>query len=173
VRFAAHPALYRVVAEVLRPDVALSQGSESTIAAGRLGGRRGFTKLVDGYLNAWHRDHPESGCGVAGIAADVSRADGSARAAYTHQVRECLSVLAGLIDNADRQVGEHEAVFTLSVLVGAISMARAVDNPDLSQQILTNAAVALKSASRSSGLSSMPARFRQHPDRRRTCTQCE
>jgi len=58
-------------------------------------------------------------------------------------VREGLSVLAGLIDNADRQVGEREAVFTLSVLVGAISMARTVDNPDLSQQILTNAAAAL------------------------------
>ena len=59
-------------------------------------------------------------------------------------MRECLSVLAGLIDNADRQVGEREAVFTPSVLVGAISMARTVDNPDLSQQILTNAAAALK-----------------------------
>jgi hypothetical protein len=30
------------------------------------------------------------------------------------------------------------------VLVGAISMARAVDDPDLSEQILTNAAIALK-----------------------------
>jgi hypothetical protein len=32
----------------------------------------------------------------------------------------------------------------LSVLVGAISMARAVDDPDLSERILTNAAAALK-----------------------------
>jgi len=123
---------------------ALSQGSTWTMASGRLGGRRGFTKLVDGYLSAWHRDHPESGCGVAGIAADVARADGAARAAYAHQVQECLGVIADLIDNADREVGERQAVLTLSVLVGAISMARAVDDPDLSQQILTNAAAALK-----------------------------
>ena len=34
-------------------------------------------------------------------------------------------------------------ILTLSVLVGAISMARAVDDPDLSQQIRTNAAAAL------------------------------
>jgi hypothetical protein len=59
-------------------------------------------------------------------------------------VQECLAVLADLIDNADREVGDREAVLTLSVLVGAISMARAVDDPDLSQQILTNAAAALK-----------------------------
>ena len=68
----------------------------------------------------------------------------SARASYTRQVKECLAMLADLIDNPDRQVGEREAVFTLSVLVGAISMARAVDDPCLSQQIPTNAAAALK-----------------------------
>ncbi len=123
---------------------ALSQGSTWTMATGQLGGRRGFTRLVDGYHSAWPRDYPESGCGVAGIAADVARADGSARAAYTHQVQVCLAVLADLIDNADRKVGEREAILSLSVLVGAISMARAVDDPDLSQQILTNAAAALK-----------------------------
>ena len=122
---------------------ALSQGSTWTMASGRLGGRRGFTKLIDGYLSAWHRDHPESGCGVAGIAADVARSGGSARDAYTHQVQVCLAVLADLVDNPDRQVGERDAVLTLSVLVGAISMARAVDDPDLSQQILANAVAAL------------------------------
>ena len=44
----------------------------------------------------------------------------------------------------DRQAGEREAVLTLSVLVGAISIARAVDDPDLSEQIMANAAAALK-----------------------------
>jgi TetR/AcrR family transcriptional regulator, transcriptional repressor for nem operon len=120
---------------------ALSQGSEWTMASATLGGEQGYTALVDGYLSTWHRDHPESGCGVAGIAADVARSDGSARDAYTHQVQVCLAVLADLIDNPDRQVGERDAVLTLSVLVGAISMARAVDDPDLSRQILTNAGV--------------------------------
>ena len=65
-------------------------------------------------------------------------------ASYTRQVKECLAVLADLIDNPDRQAGEREAVLTLSVLVGAISMARAVDDPDLSRHIMTNAAAALK-----------------------------
>lgn len=123
---------------------ALTLGSTWTMAAGQLGGQRGYTKLVDGYLSAWHRDHPESGCGVAGISADVARAGGSARAPYTHQVQTCLAVLADLIGGPNRQVAEREAVLTLSALVGAISMARAVDDPDLSHQILTSAAAALK-----------------------------
>ena len=123
---------------------ALTQGSEWTMASAELGGQRGYTALVDGYLSTWHRDHPESGCGVAGVAADAARAGGPARGSYTRQVKECLAVLADLTGNPDRQAGEREAVLTLSVLVGAISMARAVDDPDLSEQILTNAAAALK-----------------------------
>ena len=123
---------------------ALIQGSAWTIASGKVGGQRGYTRLVDGYLSAWHRDHPESGCGVAGVAADVARNSGPARAAYTRQVKECLAVLADLTGNPDHQAGEREAVLTLSAVVGAISMARAVDDPDLSEQILANAADALK-----------------------------
>jgi hypothetical protein len=59
-------------------------------------------------------------------------------------VQEYLTVLADLIDNPDREVGEREAVLSLSVLVGAISMARAVDDPNLSKQILTDASTGLK-----------------------------
>ena len=123
---------------------ALTQGSAWTIAAGDIGGQRGYTTLVNGYLSTWHRDHPESGCGVAGVAADAARAGGPARASYTRQVQECLAVLADLIGNPDRQAGERDAVLTLSALVGAISMARAVNDPGLSRQILANAAAALK-----------------------------
>jgi TetR/AcrR family transcriptional regulator, transcriptional repressor for nem operon len=127
---------------------ALNDGSAWTVAAGQIRGQRGYTALVDGYLSARHRDHPESGCGVAGVAADVVRAGGSARASYTRQVQECLAVISDLIGNPDRQVGEREAVVTLSVLVGAISVARAVDDPELSQQILSNAGAALKARNR-------------------------
>ncbi len=118
--------------------------SEPTLAAGKLGGQRGYSALVDGYLSKRHRDHPESGCGVAGVAVDVARAGGAPRATYARQVQVCLAVLADLIDNPDREVGDREAVLTLSALIGAISMARAVDDSRLSQQILSHAAAALK-----------------------------
>jgi len=103
-----------------------------------------YTALVDGYLSPWHRDHPESGCGVAGVAADAARAAGPERGSYTRQVKECLAVLTDLTGHADRQAAEREAVLTLSALVGAICVARAVDDPDLSGQILANTAAALK-----------------------------
>ena len=123
---------------------ALTQGSAWTIAAGQVGGQPGFAALIDGYLSTRHRDHPEAGCGVAGVAADAARAGGPAQASYSRQVKECLAVIADLTGNPDHQAGLREAVLTLSVLVGAISIARAVDDPDLSEQIMTQAAAALK-----------------------------
>jgi TetR/AcrR family transcriptional repressor of nem operon len=123
---------------------ALARGSEWTVALGEPGSQGGYTQLVDGYLSTWHRDHPESGCGVAGVAADVARDDGPARHSYTLQVREVLAVLAGLTGKPDRQAAEREAILTMSALVGAISIARAVDDPGLSGQLLAEVAAALK-----------------------------
>ena len=40
-------------------------------------------------------------------------------------MKECLAVIADLTGNPDDQAGLREAVLTLSVLVGAISIARA------------------------------------------------
>jgi hypothetical protein len=74
----------------------------------------------------------------------ADHAGGLARTEYTHQVQEYVATLADLIDNPDRKVREREAVLLLSALVGAVSMARAVDDADLSKQILTSAAAVLK-----------------------------
>ncbi len=78
------------------------------------------------------------------MAADAARTDGPARAAYSHQVEQCLFVLADLVDEPDPKVAEREAVLLLSTLVGGISIARAVDDRTLSNQILRDAATALK-----------------------------
>lgn len=135
-------SLNQLVAEAAQR--ALVQGSAWTIGADQLRGPRGFINLVDGYLSEWHRDHPESGCGIAGIAAEVARSVGSARGAFSHQVKECLDLLADLLDEPNGEVAEREAILTLSALVGAISLARAVNDAELSENILANAAEALK-----------------------------
>jgi TetR/AcrR family transcriptional repressor of nem operon len=123
---------------------ALSDGSARAIAAADLGGRRGYLAIVNGYLSGQHRDHPESGCAVATSAEDVARTGGAVGAAYTQQVREYLTVLEALIGTPDSAAARREAVLTLSVLVGAVSLARAVDDPALSDQILADAAAGLR-----------------------------
>jgi len=148
------PRCYVVVGEGLWTDRRLPYAT-ATKSFGERCVRHAVTDRVlrNASLSLQHRDHPEDGCGPAGVAADVARAGGAARASCTRQVEICLDVLADLLDNPGGQVGEREAVLTLSVLVGAISMARAVDDPDLSQQIRTRTAAAWKARTPNQGYS--------------------
>jgi len=131
-----------LVAEAV--ECALAQGSERAMSAAARGGKRAFTAVVDGYLSVAHRDRPESGCAVAGLAEDVSRADDRTRAAYGRQVKKYVDVLAGLTPSADPAADRRQAYLVLSALVGAVAMARAVDDSDLSEEILSETAAALK-----------------------------
>jgi TetR/AcrR family transcriptional regulator, transcriptional repressor for nem operon len=94
--------------------------------------------LVDSYLSAEHRDNPASGCGVVALGADAPRAGDRVRAAYTDQVRNYLAELERLIGGPDDDDAEtrKRAVVTLTTLVGSLLVARAVDDPALSDEIL-------------------------------------
>jgi TetR/AcrR family transcriptional repressor of nem operon len=122
---------------------ALTQGSSRALAAAEIGGRAGLTAMIEGYLSAQHRDHPESGCAVAAIAEDVAHAGDQTRGAYAQQVRQYLGLLQELIASAGSSGSRRDATLMVSVLVGAMSVARAVDDPVLSDQILADAAKAL------------------------------
>jgi TetR/AcrR family transcriptional repressor of nem operon len=100
--------------------------------------------LVDGYLSAVHRDTLATSCAVTTLAGDVSRSNDRARAAYTRQVDIYLEVLTGLV-TAEKQKGKRaKAIAALATLVGAVSMARAVNDDKLSREILKAAADELK-----------------------------
>ncbi|PXX03245.1 TetR/AcrR family transcriptional regulator [Mycolicibacterium moriokaense] len=125
-------------------ECALAQGSKRTMAATTRGGKRAFKAIVDGYLSPAHRDHPETGCAVTALAEDISRADDWPRVAYSRQVEQYLEVLAGLISTSDAAGDRRRAYVVLSALVGAVAVARAVGDVDLSDDILTQTAAALK-----------------------------
>jgi len=100
--------------------------------------------LVDGYLSATHRDNLATSCAVTTLAGDVSRSNGRARAAYTRQVDIYLEVLTGLVTGEKQKGKRAKAITALATLVGAVSMARAVDDDKLSREILKSAAEELK-----------------------------
>jgi TetR/AcrR family transcriptional repressor of nem operon len=99
-----------------------------------------FRKLVDGYLNASHRDELATSCALTTLAADVARSGPAARSSYTKQVNAYLDRISTLV--ATEKTGEKRAsaIGALSLLVGAMSMARAVSDMELSEEILRSAA---------------------------------
>jgi TetR/AcrR family transcriptional repressor of nem operon len=85
-------------------------------------------QFVQWYLSPDHRDHPGNGCAAAGLGIDVARegADSAARAPY----------VAGIENYAEQLGGDLAAV---SMLVGALVLARATAGTDLSDRILASA----------------------------------
>ena len=112
-----------------------------------------YESLVDDYLSQAHRDHPGTGCPVCALAGDIARSDKRTRAVVTRQIRDNIALLATLIrDTSQRDQGEKDkstlraqAVLTYCALVGAIGVARAVSDEQLSREILKTVAQLLKS----------------------------
>ena len=121
---------------------ALSEGSARTRDATGDDGRA-LRAVIDGYLSTTHRDHPETGCAVAGLGEDVARATAGAREAYAQQVQRYLDLLVS-VDAKASAYDTRRAVLTLSALVGALLIARAVDDPALSRKMLSETAQAIK-----------------------------
>jgi TetR/AcrR family transcriptional repressor of nem operon len=100
--------------------------------------------LIDAYLSLAHRDGLATSCAVATMANDVARSDVRARTAYEKQVNLYLELLAKLITADRRKSRRAKAIAALSALVGAVSMARAVNDEKLSRELLKSAADELK-----------------------------
>jgi TetR/AcrR family transcriptional repressor of nem operon len=124
-------------------DAALTDGSRQTETAESLDPSAELAQIIDGYVSKAHRDNPQVGCAVAALPADVLRCGSRARHAYSRQVRRYIDRLVGLIRQAEPDSKRDEAILTLSALVGAVAMARAVDDAELSDEILTRTANAL------------------------------
>lgn len=120
---------------------ALTEGSAKMERAARTNERDARTGLLDAYLSEQHRDTPATGCALVPLGAAAGRdgTDGDVhlKDAYERQVRAYLDLIAGLDEDAeDAEEARAEAVLTLSALVGAVLMSRAVADGDLSDEIL-------------------------------------
>ena len=94
--------------------------------------------IVATYLSEGHVRAPGQGCPLAALANDVSReAPGSpVRSAFTRGVEGLAAILAGLTPKASRDRRRQRSLASLSTLVGAIVLARAVDDQALAKELL-------------------------------------
>jgi TetR/AcrR family transcriptional repressor of nem operon len=99
--------------------------------------------FVDWYLSAKHRDDPGSGCSVVALGNDVPRAGGELRTGYTEQVRRYLLRLDELFGTDGARRPSAAATAALATLAGAVLVARAVDDSELSDRILRDARAAV------------------------------
>lgn len=105
-------------------------------------------RIVGFYLSAAHRDGSAKGCPIAALAVDAGRQGGPVRRAFTTGLRPFIETLARLLPGRAEEERRRKALATLSGLVGALILARAVEDADLSAEILAAASAAFGPDSR-------------------------
>ncbi|CAN7771300.1 TetR/AcrR family transcriptional regulator [Caballeronia sp. LjRoot34] len=102
-----------------------------------------FEAIVDAYLHPAHADNPGTGCALCALAGDTVHATADVKALYTTHLRQLadqLTQAAGAGEgNADETGSEALGLGVAATIVGAITLARAVDDHELALSILTAA----------------------------------
>jgi TetR/AcrR family transcriptional repressor of nem operon len=95
------------------------------------------------YLSPEHRDAPGTGCAVAALGPELARLGAPARLALTDGVRAQIAKIEGLLPDGTESERRQAAQAMLASMVGAIVLARAVNDTDLSDEILEAVKAAL------------------------------
>src|ERR1700733_14932164 len=122
-----------------------------------------YTKLndlVSGYLSEQHCADRARGCAVAALGADIVRQGEGVRGALTAYVRGQLDRFTSLLRNGAAASRRRRAITTLAGIVGALTPARAVDDPALSEEILAVARDAFGDTRRPAAPRSRPTEAR-------------
>jgi TetR/AcrR family transcriptional regulator, transcriptional repressor for nem operon len=106
-------------------------------------GRDPWKAMIRSYLTPAHRDAPGKGCLFAALATDASRQGPGVRGAVTKGLGATLAMLARFAPGRTAAKKREKAVAALASLVGALVLARAVDDPALSEEILRATAASL------------------------------
>jgi TetR/AcrR family transcriptional repressor of nem operon len=102
--------------------------------------------VMQAYLSQQHRDNPGAGCVIASLGAETSRQGNSLRRAVTDGTRAMLDLFTSLAPGRTRATKRERAMVAYASMVGALVLARAVDDATLSDEILQAVTAALPGA---------------------------
>jgi TetR/AcrR family transcriptional repressor of nem operon len=108
-------------------------------SAVRLTGVASLGELVSDYLSDRHRADRANGCAVAALGADYGRQGPAIRKTLTASVRRQIDHLASLLKRGGPAARRRRALASYAGMVGALTLARAVDDLALAQEILAAA----------------------------------
>ena len=102
--------------------------------------KKALEAILRTYLSKEHVESAETGCAVAALGSEMPRQPAKVRRAATRRIKEMIDLVARQSPDWG-QPGAHErALVILSTAVGALVLARAVDDPKLSD-VLREAAL--------------------------------
>ena len=125
--------------EAMLAEAADRAGSESLAAVAKAVAKappeKALAALLRGYLSKDHVENAESGCPVAALGSEMPRQAPEVRRAATLRIKEMIDLVARQSPDWGRPGAHERALATVATMVGALMLARAVDEPALSDAL--------------------------------------
>src|SRR5438093_11975314 len=125
--------------EAMLAEAADRAGSESVAMMERIAAtsppQRALQAMMQAYLSKAHVEAVETGCATAALGSEMPRQAPEVRHAATRRIKEMIDLVARQSPDAG-QPGAHErALVRVATMAGALVLARAVDDPRLSDSL--------------------------------------
>ena len=117
-------------------DDLIAQAVAHSLTAGSAGEPGDVDAWMDTYLSPHHRDRAATGCSSAGFAGLLHHQSPEARSAMTNGLKSQIERLAAVIPAPQGTDPRTAAMGSWAAMVGAMILARAVDDPALSDEML-------------------------------------
>jgi len=95
--------------------------------------------MIRDYLSPRHRDRAGAGCPTAALVAEIARHPKATRDAFTEKTSEIIGLMAAQMPECPVAERRRRAIAVYATMVGALQLARAVSDRQLSEEILENA----------------------------------
>ena len=118
-----------LVAEAIR-------SAATDTASGAFGGGKSLEETLTLYLSMAHVEHPQEGCVVAALAAESPRQSKPVRHAFAEVVRGLIALVHAKLHGKSQPAPSDAALRLTATMVGAVILARAVEDPHLAERIL-------------------------------------
>jgi TetR/AcrR family transcriptional repressor of nem operon len=115
---------------------ALAEAGETWERWSAESGRDPLGALADAYLSPRHRENRGGGCAFAALGGEAPRWGRAVQRPFTEGLQACIARLERFRPGRSGKARRHEAIATMASLVGGLVLARAVDDPKLSAEIL-------------------------------------
>lgn len=122
--------------EAMLAEAADRAGSESVAMMERIAAasppQQALPAMMQAYLSKEHLESIETGCAVAALGSEMPRQAPEVRRAATRRIKEMIDLVARQSPDWGQPGAHDRALFTIATMVGAMVLARAVDEPRLS-----------------------------------------
>jgi AcrR family transcriptional regulator len=126
--------------EAMLAEAADRAGADAVAAMERIAAsvppEQALQAMMKAYLSKEHVEGIEAGCATAALLSEMPRQPPEVRRAATRRIKEMIDLIARQSPDWGQPEAHENALVTAATMVGAVMLARAFDDPKLSDTLL-------------------------------------